>query len=225
MISEVSFLPGDGREEDDNRKYYGVLSGEVINLLDPLGLGRVQVRIKALDPLDLMPWARVVMPMAGLLHGTYFVPSIGDEVLLAFENGDLHAPYIMGSLHNATHPAPLPSPLAQIRTIRSPLGNQLVLSEAGPFVALQSGPTPPATIPAPPTPTAPYTSLVLSPAGAVTTSPGTITLMSGTGGILLQCGANAIAITQAGVFINGALVSVSATGSASVVAPMVRINS
>lgn len=221
MTVDVSFL---GQQDEEEPKYYGVVSGQVINLLDPLALGRVQVRMGAFDPLDLMPWARVVMPMAGILHGSYFVPSVGDEVLLAFEHGDLHAPYILGSLHNATHPSPIPSPLAQLRAIRTPLGNQLVFSEIGNIVALQSGPTPPVPIPAPPTPTAAYTSLVLSPAGAVTTTPGAITLMSGTGGILLQCGANAIAVTQAGVSINGALVSVLATGTATVKAPMVFIN-
>jgi hypothetical protein len=212
------------REDEQRRKYYGIYSAEVISLLDPFMMGRVQVRMKSFDPLDLQAWARVVTPMAGTLHGAYFVPSVGDEVVIAFEAGDLHAPYIIGSVHNFTHPAPVPSPLAQIRALRSPLGNQLVFSEAGPAAVLQSGPTPPATVPAPPTPTAPYSSLVLSPAGAVTTTPGVITLMAG-GGIMLQCGDSSIAVTPAGVLINGKLVGVAASGTASVVAPSVRINS
>ena len=62
-------------------KIYGVVTGTVINLFDPAALGRVQVQIDAIDSLDLSPWARIATPMTGVLSGTYFIPSVGDEVL------------------------------------------------------------------------------------------------------------------------------------------------
>ena len=70
----------------------------MINLLDPLTLGRVQVQLPFIDALDLSPWARIAVPMAGLGHGHYFIPNLSDEVLVAFEHGDVNAPYIIGSL-------------------------------------------------------------------------------------------------------------------------------
>ena len=78
--------------EDANRKLYGVMTARVVNVLDPLMLGRVQVQLPSIDALDLQPWARIAQPMAGILHGFYFVPNVGDEVLVAFEHGDLRAP-------------------------------------------------------------------------------------------------------------------------------------
>src|SRR5262245_22573693 len=105
--------------EDLQHKFYGVVVGRVINPLDPMALGRVQVQLPFIDSTDLSPWARVAVPMAGPAHGTYFIPNLGDEVLLAFEHGDLRAPYIIGCLWNAMAPPPLPSPVAQIRMIRT----------------------------------------------------------------------------------------------------------
>ena len=39
--------------------------------------------------------------MAGQNRGTWFVPEGGDEVLVAFERGDLRVPYVIGALWNA----------------------------------------------------------------------------------------------------------------------------
>src|SRR5690606_29811971 len=120
---------------------------------DPMTLGRVQVQLPFIDSLDPSPWARIAMPMAGPLHGSYFIPDIGTEVLVAFEHGDIKAPYIIGCLWNATALPPLPSPLPQIRATRTLAGNQIVFTEVPPSVTIQTGPTPPGVIPAPPTPT------------------------------------------------------------------------
>jgi len=84
MIEEI-ILGEEKSIEDAKRKMYGVQVGRVINLLDPLTLGRVQVQLPSIDALDLAPWARVAMPMASILCGFYFIPQIGDQVLVAFE--------------------------------------------------------------------------------------------------------------------------------------------
>src|SRR5215210_8236632 len=115
-------------------KLFGVMVGKVINLLDPLALGRVQVQLPSIDSLDLSPWARVAVPMAGIAHGFYFIPNLNDEVLVAFEHGDVNAPYILGSLWNAMAPPPLPSPLPQIRMIRTLEGNMIQFNEETPSI-------------------------------------------------------------------------------------------
>jgi phage baseplate assembly protein gpV len=216
--------------EQVKRKFYGVTVGRVINPLDPLTLGRVQVQLPMIDDVELSPWARVAAPMAGITHGHYFIPNPGDEVLVAFENGELSAPYILGSLWNATAPPPLPSPVAQIRAIRTLAGNQLVFSEVPPTVTLQSGPTPPVTIPAPPTPAGPPT-VILSPAGIqilfglniINLTPDGITI-TGTPNLNLVATA-AITMTAPTITLNGAAATnVQSAGVCSVTAPLVKIN-
>lgn len=220
----------DNAIEDLQSKFYGVTVGRVINVADPMFLGRVQVQLPFLDSLDLSPWARVAVPMAGLQHGTYFIPNVSDEVLVAFEHGDVNAPYIIGSLWNVQNLPPLPSPLPQIRTIRTLVGNQIVFSEAPPTVTIQSGPTPPAAIPAPPTPAGPPT-IILSPTGVqiifglsmINMTPDGITI-TGTPNLNLTATAS-INITAPNVSINGAAAaSMQSGGVCNVTAPLVKIN-
>ena len=40
------------------------------------------------------------------MGGSLFLPEVGDEVLVAFEHGDLRRPYIVGKLWNTTDPPP-----------------------------------------------------------------------------------------------------------------------
>src|SRR5260370_21281620 len=111
--------------EGIKKKYYGVVTGRVINLLDPLTLGRVQVQLPFIDSVDLSPWARVAVLLAGPLHGSYFIPNIGDEVLVAFEHGDVNAPHIIGSLWNAMSPPPLPPPLSPTSLFQTLANNHI----------------------------------------------------------------------------------------------------
>jgi phage baseplate assembly protein gpV len=215
---------------DRSDRFYGVVTGRVINVVDPMFLSRVQVQLPFLDPLEISPWARVAVPMAGPTHGHYFIPNLGDEVLVAFEHGDVNVPYVIGSLWNATSPPPLPSPVPQIRALRTLAGNQLVFSEAPPTVTLQSGPTPPAVIPAPPTPAGPPT-VILSPAGiqilfglnVINMTPDGITI-TGTPNLTLAASA-AITLTAPNVTITGAAATnVQSGGVCNVTAPLVKIN-
>lgn len=212
------------------RKFYGVTVGRVINLFDPLTLGRVQVQLPMIDDLELSPWARVAVPMAGVTHGHYFIPNVGDQVLIAFENGELSAPYVIGSLWSAAAPPPLPSPVPQIRAIRTLAGNQIVFTEAPPAITLQSGPTPPAAIPAPPTPAGPPT-VILAPTGVqilfglsvVNMTPDGITI-TGTPNLNLTA-TGSINMTAPNITINGAAATnVQSAGVCNVTAPLVKIN-
>jgi uncharacterized protein involved in type VI secretion and phage assembly len=45
-------------------------------------------------------WARVAQPAAGAGRGFYWVPEVNDEVLVAFERGEVHRPYVVGCLWN-----------------------------------------------------------------------------------------------------------------------------
>ncbi|MGH7575759.1 MAG: phage baseplate assembly protein V [Longimicrobiales bacterium] len=230
MIEEVLEAIGESIA-DVKQKFYGVVTGQVINPVDPLMLGRVQVRLPFLDALDLSPWARVAVPMAGMLHGMYFIPNLGDEVLVAFEHGDVNAPYIIGSLWTAMAPPPLPTPLPQIRAIRTLAGNQIVFTELPPSITIQTAPTAPEVLPTPPSPVGPHNSIKLAPDGVETTSPTTIRLQVGSNlfvisqaGITMTAGGSVVGITPDGVTIAGAKVTIAA-GEVSVLGGVVKINS
>jgi hypothetical protein len=201
--------------EDLQQKYYGVCTGRVINMLDPMMLGRVQVQLPFIDSIDLSPWARIATLFAGPISGSYFIPNIGDEVLVAFEHGDVKAPYIIGSLWNAMAPPPLPSPLPQIREIRTLAGNTIMIMEIPPSIMIM---------------TATGQTIFMSPTGiqivagtnVINMSPDGITAMGPN--INLIAGAS-VSITAPNVTINGAsAASVMSGGVATVQAPLVMIN-
>ncbi|SEB02517.1 MULTISPECIES: phage baseplate assembly protein V [unclassified Mycobacterium] len=205
-------------------KIYGVLTGTVIDLLDPLMLGRVQIQVDALDSLDLTPWARVATPMSGMLSGAYFIPSIGDEVLVAFEHGDPNAPYVIGSLWNAVHPPPYPTPLMQQRAIRSPLGNQVGFREAPPAITITTPDMTMAAISMPPGVTVASNAMITLMCGssAIIMTPQSITITSPTVNVMAATAINQAA-GSATTTVSGP-VSVSSTSAVNMTAPMVKIN-
>ncbi len=87
------------REAMGNR-IYGVVVGVVTNNQDPDKMGRVKVKFPWLSDSDESYWARLATPMAGKDRGIYFLPEVDDEVLVAFEHGDVRFPYVLGALWN-----------------------------------------------------------------------------------------------------------------------------
>lgn len=86
----------------------GVVIGQVTNLNDPDDLGRVKVKYPWLgsSPEIESWWVRIATPMAGSSRGFMYLPEINDEVLIAFEHGDVHRPYIVGALWSSTDKPP-----------------------------------------------------------------------------------------------------------------------
>ncbi len=84
----------------------GVVTALVTNLKDPENLGRVKVKYPWLADNVESDWVRLASPMAGALRGFLCLPEVNDEVLVAFEHGDVHRPYIVGSLWSSTDKPP-----------------------------------------------------------------------------------------------------------------------
>jgi uncharacterized protein involved in type VI secretion and phage assembly len=83
--------------------------GTVKSVKDPENRNRVQVRIFNTDGVadqDAPVWARVAVPFAGGNRGAFFIPSVGDEVVLVFLSGDPRFPIVIGGLWNGTDTAP-----------------------------------------------------------------------------------------------------------------------
>ena len=57
-------------------------------------LGRVRVKFPGLSDSVTSDWAPCAAPMAGPDRGFYALPDKGDQVLVAFEHGDLSQPYV-----------------------------------------------------------------------------------------------------------------------------------
>jgi uncharacterized protein involved in type VI secretion and phage assembly len=84
----------------------GVTVAKVTDNRDPRRESRVRVRFPWQPGEEVSFWARLAMPMTGNKMGTYFLPQVGDEVLVAFERGDQEHAFVIGSLWNGKAPAP-----------------------------------------------------------------------------------------------------------------------
>lgn len=114
-------------------RFYGVVVGIVTNNKDPDGLHRVKVRFPWLSDDVESNWARVAAPMTGKDRGTYFLPEVDDEVLVAFEHGQVDYPFVVGSLWNGRDSAPESNSDGQNnhRTIKSRSGHVLRFNDKG----------------------------------------------------------------------------------------------
>jgi len=91
------------------RQPSGFYPAVVIDNVDPDNSGRVKVRIPQISPSGekgYETWARITTLMAGNNRGSWFVPDVDDEVLIAFEGGDTRHSYVIGGLWSSTSPPP-----------------------------------------------------------------------------------------------------------------------
>jgi uncharacterized protein involved in type VI secretion and phage assembly len=114
------------------RKFLGMYRGTVVGNVDPEGAGRLQLNVPAVLGAKESLWAARCIPLAGKGKGAYFVPEVGDEVLVAFANGDVRAPIVIGSLWNpgdAPPEMPANDPSSAI-VIESRGGHSIVIRDA-----------------------------------------------------------------------------------------------
>src|SRR5262245_49825944 len=90
-------------------RWYGVAPALVIDIKDPDNQGRVKVTLPwSIDAKGARyeGWARLATMQAGNNRGSWFIPDVDDEVLVAFEHGDPRRPYVLGALWNGRDSAP-----------------------------------------------------------------------------------------------------------------------
>lgn len=113
----------------------GTLTGVAVAIVaandDPRGLGRVRLRYPWLETSGASRWARIAVSMAGDDRGTYFLPEVGDEVLVAFEDGDIDHPYVLGALWNGEDEPPQGNADGDndLRQIKSRSGHELTFDD------------------------------------------------------------------------------------------------
>ena len=144
LIELVSAKGSAARSHTD--RIYGVVVGIVKDINDPKNLGRVRVDFPWLaeaaddvsDPEEKKGraysyWARIATLMAGKNRGTYFIPEVGDEVLVAFEYGDINRPMVLGSLwnHDDQPPEKMDGDAKNdVRSIHSRSGHKIILNDS-----------------------------------------------------------------------------------------------
>lgn len=96
VIDEIAGKQITKTDTGDNR-ILGVMIGIVMKNYNENFPGKVCVSIPVRDEqANTLKWARVAMPSSGAQWGSYFLPEIGDQVLIAFEQGNIEKPYIIG---------------------------------------------------------------------------------------------------------------------------------
>ncbi len=85
-------------EMGDNR-ISGVVLGTVVKNYDQEKQGFVQVNINTRDyDENKLVWARVALSYGGDKWGEYFIPEVGDQVLLVFEQGYIDRGFIIAAV-------------------------------------------------------------------------------------------------------------------------------
>ena len=90
-------------------RWYGVFPALVLDIKDPDNQGRVKITLPWSPDAQserYEAWARLATLFGGNNRGSWFVPDVDDEVLVAFEQGDARRPYILGGLWNGKDQAP-----------------------------------------------------------------------------------------------------------------------
>lgn len=105
-MSLLELLSDEVDEFQKARRIDGVVIAKVTNNEDPEKMHRVKVEFPWLSEDSESHWARIATLMAGNDRGAYFLPEVGDEVLVAFEHGDVHFPFVVGALWNGVDKPP-----------------------------------------------------------------------------------------------------------------------
>jgi len=133
----------------NRQKYYGKYRGTVLNNLDPMQLGRIQVQVPDVGGLIPSSWAMPCFPITGKQMGAYMIPQIGTGVWVEFEQGNPDYPIWSGCWYGLAAELPLAAlagnPAAPSLILQSTLQNAVIISDLPP------APPPPVMPPAPTT--------------------------------------------------------------------------
>ena len=127
--------------------FTGIFPAIVIDNIDPDNRGRVKVRLVQ-GRQRYETWARMATLMAGNNRGTWFIPDIDDEVLVAFGESAAGEAYVIGGLWSKSNlPPETMDATNSKKVLRSRNGVKITLNDqsgqetpGGQKVTLQDGP-------------------------------------------------------------------------------------
>ena len=105
--------------------------GRVVENADPLGLGRVRVQMMWQESgSEKTPWIRLLQPHSGSGKGFYFVPEIGEEVLVGFQGGNAEKPYVIGTQYNGKEKSGYADKENNIKAVHTRSGTKIILNDS-----------------------------------------------------------------------------------------------
>jgi uncharacterized protein involved in type VI secretion and phage assembly len=116
-------------------RHFGVYPAIVTDVVDPLALGRVEVKLPWLGAeaggQEARAWATLCTPYADDDQGIEILPAVGTQVVLAFEAGDLRRPYVVGATWNGKEKLPAtPTAANDLRVWKTRAGSKLEFDDA-----------------------------------------------------------------------------------------------
>ena len=116
-----------------SERYYGKYRGVVLNNIDPMQQGRLQIQVPDVAGLVPTSWAMPCMPIAGMQNGMVAPPMIGSGVWVEFEQGNPDHPIWVGCFWGSAAEVPALSlatpPGVPAITFQTPLQNGLTISD------------------------------------------------------------------------------------------------
>ena len=127
---------------DCGSSFYGKYRGMVLNNIDPMQQGRLQVQVPDVAGLIPVSWAMPCVPFAGINMGMFALPMIGSGVWVEFEQGNPDYPIWVGCFWGSAAELPVLSHMVPHGvpgiTLQTPLKNGLVISDVpGPTGGIQ----------------------------------------------------------------------------------------
>ena len=118
---------------DEPVRYYGKYRGTVINNVDPMRLGRIQVQVPDVHGVVPSTWAMPCVVSSGIQNGMLWVPMIGAGVWVEFEQGNSDYPIWVGGWWGSAAEVPALSQIAppgvSALVIQTALQNGVLVSD------------------------------------------------------------------------------------------------
>jgi hypothetical protein len=113
--------------------FWGKYRGTVVNNIDPMQIGRLQVLVPDVSGVMLSSWAMPCTPVAGMQSGMFALPIVGSGVWVEFERGDPDYPVWVGCFWGTAAEVPALAlatpPAVPAITLQTPLQNVLQISD------------------------------------------------------------------------------------------------
>ncbi|WP_138469273.1 phage baseplate assembly protein V [Poseidonocella sp. HB161398] len=180
---------------------------EVLDVADPEALSRVRIRFLSRGPAaddpgnsegqDATAWALVAVPFAGDGMGAFFIPDVGDRVVVSCLNGDARYPVVLGSIWDGSRASPESLPGSEVDrwSLTGKAGSRIAITEENGTAVID----------------------VETPGGA------RVRLDDGAGEISATIGGSSLTMSSSGVSISTTTFEVSAS-SVSISAPTVSVD-
>lgn len=118
------------------RRFYGKYRGTVVNIEDPMRIGRINVMAPDVLGLGVSSWAMPCLPSTGKQMGIWALPQVGSGVWVEFEQGNPDYPIWSGCWFGSSAEVPPPclaaSTVTPVFLLQTQAQNLLMINDGPP---------------------------------------------------------------------------------------------